>query len=211
MRATPTNEGGRVQRRSAPAFSSLARDDIEFDEITPAEISMFVNVNFEADLSSALSRENTTSSFIEKTIPETNRKGVKIVWIQHAKTRELVPITLHDGLTNVDDSADLAENSNDANDDVYSPLLMPSSLSERDLDGENGFRFYQQLYLIRIGYELSLHCSIYDDLLAADLEGGRAKEYRMNKSDQAYADGTMLVRFAFFFVQGMILIYGMLY
>ena len=136
MRATPTNEVGRIQRRLAPALSSLAKDDIEFDEITPAEISEFVNVNFEADLSSALTRENASSTFLEKTIPETNRKGVKIVWIQHAKTRELVPVSLRDGLTATDDSADLAENSNDSSDDVYAPLMMPLSLSDRELDGE---------------------------------------------------------------------------
>ena len=141
MRATPTTEAGRLQRKLAPALSSLAKDDIEFDEITPAEISVFVNVNFEADLSYALSRGNTTSTFLEKTIPETNRKGVKIVWIQHAKTRELVPITLRDGLTTADDSADQAENLNDSSDDVYAPLMMPSSLSDRELNGDYCVRY----------------------------------------------------------------------
>ena len=135
MRATQTNEAGRVQRRPAPALSSLAKDDIEFDDITPAEISSFVNVHFESDLSSLFSNENKVGGLIEKTTPEKNRKGVKIVWIQHAKTRELVPVTLRDGLTLADESADLAENSNDSSDDVYAPLMMPSSLSDRELDG----------------------------------------------------------------------------
>lgn len=50
-------------------------------------------------------------------------------------------------------------------------------------------------------YELFSSCFIDDDLLA-DADGGRAREYMMSKSDQAYADGAMLVRYAFFFVQG---------
>jgi hypothetical protein len=120
-------------RRWAPALSSLVREDVDSDDIAADEISSYVNVTFEADLAVALTKE--FYGLKESTNPEINRRGVRIVWIEHAKTGELVPVTLRGGVATSEDSNDLPEDLNEKTDNVNTPLLMPLPLSGRPQDG----------------------------------------------------------------------------
>ena len=87
----------RIERRPGLSLNSLAKEDIETSTIAIDEISSFVNVSFEADLTISSSRENKLIGLHERTNPETNRKGARIVWVEHAKTGELVPVILRGG------------------------------------------------------------------------------------------------------------------
>ena len=123
-------------RRWAPSLSSLVKEDVESDDIAADEISSYVDVTFETDLAVGLTRN--FYGLKESTNPETNRKGVRIVWIEHAKTGELVPVTLRGGVATAEDSNDLNEDLDEKNDNVNTPLLMPLPLSGRQpQDGEN--------------------------------------------------------------------------
>ena len=196
----------KTQRKLSPFFSALAKEDIEYDDIELADIPSYVNVSFENHVTLALSGERSTENYFERSNPETDRKGVRIVWVEHAKTGELVPVALRGGVALVEDSSQIPENVSDDNDDVNSPLLMPPSLSGRQLNGNSQ-------YLCVVLNTLLCHPSTAAVLISTillhigDAEGGNssaAREHSIEQSNIAYADGVTLIRFIFFFVQGII-------
>ena len=125
----------RIERRPGLSLNSLAEEDIETSTIDIDEISSFVNVSFEADLTISSSRENKLIGLHERTNPETNRKGARIVWVEHAKTGELVPVILRGGVAIAEDENNTQEDSKKDTDDVNTPLLLPPSLSGRYQQG----------------------------------------------------------------------------
>jgi hypothetical protein len=142
------DEHRQTVRRWAPSLSSLVKEDVESDDIAADEISSYVNVAFETDLAVALTRD--FYGLKESTNPEINRRGVRIVWIEHAKTGELVPVTLRGGVATAEDSNDLPEDLNDKNDNANTPLLMPLPLSGRPQDGR--MRIFEVIYRYILGH-----------------------------------------------------------
>lgn len=125
------------QRRSSPFFSALAKEDVEYDDIELADVPSYVNISFENHVTLALSGEGNTEKHFERSNPETDRKGVRIVWVEHAKTGELVPVAVRDGGAFAEDSSQVPEEVSDNGDDANSPLLMPPSLSGKQLIGDS--------------------------------------------------------------------------
>ena len=197
-----------VERKSALSFHALAKEDVGSEAIEPSDIASFVNVVLEADLSLSLSRDNIATALYEKTNPEVDHKGARIVWVEHAKTGELVPVILRGGMTVTEDSDDSPEDHKKESDSPNTPLLMPPSLS-----GKEG-----KLLINNVGLfgEITLLTSapFFNELIVTsiwfspvgDMEGGYAFSTHLqnvNQSTHAYTDTIALLRFAFLFVQGL--------
>jgi hypothetical protein len=74
-----------IQRKQAPNMNSLAGEDIESAILELSDVASYVNVAFDVDLTQANGLHGRTN-------PEITRKGARVVWVEHAKTGELVPV-----------------------------------------------------------------------------------------------------------------------
>lgn len=121
-----------MERKSTLSLHALAKEDVGPESIELMDIESFVNVALEADLSLSLSRDNILIALHERTNPEMNKKGARVVWVEHAKTGELVSIVLRGGMPVAEDSDDSPEDPKLESDDPNIPLLMPLSLSGKE-------------------------------------------------------------------------------
>jgi hypothetical protein len=130
------------RRKQAPTLISLTKEDVESETVDFSEISAYVSVAFETDLSLALTKESVLVGLHERTNPEVTRKGVRIVWVEHAKTGELVPVKLRGGVAIAEDENVPEESDDNNNDDPNTPLLLPPSLT-----GKKGMYIYIHIYI----------------------------------------------------------------
>lgn len=60
------NQTQSIRRKQAPSLISLKKEDVESDTVDFSEISAYVTVAFEADLSIALSKESVLVGLHER-------------------------------------------------------------------------------------------------------------------------------------------------
>jgi hypothetical protein len=122
--------------RVAPGINSLARDDFDGDDSIPmAEVASYMRVYFNGgfDGNSSLTVPDVNKDLLD---PEMARDGTQRVWVEDARTGELMPTKMRYGSAtgNDDDNEDnLANEGEDGEDSI---LLLPAPLGKRGSDDD---------------------------------------------------------------------------
>ena len=145
-------------RRLAPPLNSINKEDIEEGSLQVAEISSFVQVDFES-LGDAYGNTSTSASannsatvnplFYAQRVgaePEVDKKGYRVIWAENIRSGELVPIRFREGdigdsLNGNVEGGDLSEGEDE---DDKLPLLPPSLNSQQDTSANNSRGFLER-------------------------------------------------------------------
>jgi len=122
------------QRQKMPGLVNVDRDDILPQDLPIGEEVSFVSSLF-GDYTD--SYNGLRASIIGELQPEVSRSGNHVVWVENARTGELMPVLLDAAGGGADDNGgDERDNTEEGNEeDENSPLILPSPLDDSDGNG----------------------------------------------------------------------------
>ena len=119
------------QRQKMPGLVNVDRDDILHQDLPVGEEVPFVSSLF-GDYTD--SYNGMRASIIGDLEPELSRSGSHVVWVENARTGELMPVLLDSAGGGADDNGgDERDNTEEGNEeDENSPLILPAPLDDGD-------------------------------------------------------------------------------
>ena len=131
-------KAGAYQRQKMPGLVNVDRDDIMAQDLPIGEEVPFVSAYF-GDYTDSYSALRANASLVNGQLePELSRDGSHVVWVENARTGELLPTLLGSLGTSNDDDADGERDNNDpdAEYDESSPLVLPKPLDDSEEDNK---------------------------------------------------------------------------
>jgi hypothetical protein len=113
-----------------PSLNSLPREDVDERELLLSEVPAYLSNSLWSNPKAYnVGGMYAHSVEIAPTAPQTSKDGGRVVWVENARTMQLVPLLLHRGSLGEEESDEINDDLNDFNNAVPLAIPLPSSLA----------------------------------------------------------------------------------